>query len=204
MAGHNGSRISKTLYAAGLVVATVCSFYFYLSFYGRGGVLEIEDGAHYLLNHGRKTPISEGYAHAVESSLTAFLIGTPVVWALILPWFVRCIKDARRAGGHSPWSFRGSVLLWAKLFLPLPSDLGVVRVTKTWFLLVFGFIVACSLWDSGTMPEGQYIDLGIAVYLGLLPVSLLLALVLLRPRGGPCDRHAEGRRPPPSACQSAS
>jgi len=167
------------------------AFDFYLGFYGRGGGPRVVGGRLVLFNHGTITPISADYYELIEEAKRvwhyAFLGAVP----LGLFGFIACLADRGktfREVASLKLSAPARMRLWARLFVPLPSDPYVTCVGKAFFLLLFlgmfvyDFALSQRIPEVSRALEAAFIRKVVLTYVICLVLAVVVGLVLSRLR----------------------
>jgi len=160
------ARIAITLYGVGVILATFCSFSFFLEEYTR-----------------QNQPVSADYRHLIRSASET----QTIVYFVALPFLICGIvgygRDVLPARPTAWWR----VLFWVKLFIPNWNDPFLTLFGKTYLLLVLMALFVFGVTSQEGITEAVFLRRVIYMYAGsfLLAVILTITLKHLRARRRP-------------------
>ena len=189
----NWLRRAKILYGLGVLLASACSFSFFLGAYGGGGGAESKgvspgpdrpapEHSHVLRNHGTVTPISEEYFGLIDRAKEAEFYGYLAALPFLLAGLIAYGVDTWKARGFRRWR----LVMWLRLFVPCGSDPLLTAFAKLHLILVFLALIVFDVWTNPGLTEGTYLRVLGATHAVLLAVAALGVSVL---------RYLRSRRP---------
>lgn len=156
------ARIAVTLYGVGVILATFCSFPFFLGEYTR-----------------ENKAVSAEYRDLVRAASEAKII----VYLSALPFLICGIVGyGREILRAKPTGAAWRVLFWVKLFIPNWHDPSITLFGKTYLLLVFAALFVFSVTSQEGITEAAFIWRVIYMYAGLFVLAMILAAWLKRLR----------------------
>lgn len=163
------ARIGITLYGVGVILATFCSFQFFLGQYTRDNPTVSADYRHLI-------------RWAKETGTIVYLVALPFLICGIIGYG----RDVLRA---SPTGAEWRVLFWVKLFIPNWNDPFLTLFAKTYLVLVFVALFVFGVTSQEGITESAFIRRVICMYSGLFVLAVILTVGLkhLRDRREPRD-----------------